>query len=295
MSKNYKSHPEVMGIIFIAPAMIYLFIVIVYPLITIIPSSFQEYVTSSRSFIFVGLKQYQRLLSDRVFWTSIKTTFIFTVIMVIQHLVLGLAVASLLNARWFSIRLRNFFRGIILLPWIFSPAASALLWGILYHPRGLLTYLTQQFLHMRIGFLSDPRWALFSVLLVNAWNYAPFCIIILLGGLQSIPDSLYEAAKVDGSNWIESFLYITLPQMKFIITTLAVIIFITTFVHFDLVWIMTGGGPLRSTYLISFYLYNKGMLTYKFGYASAVSVVMAFFISIFVVINLILYSRKGEI
>jgi multiple sugar transport system permease protein len=136
---------------------------------------------------------------------------------------------------------------------------------------------------------------MFSVLFVNAWNYYPLYMMLLLGGLQAIPQTLYEAAKVDGANRVQSFWHITLPQMNTLIMTIVIIDFITTFIHFDLVWTMTKGGPLRSTYLISFFLYEKGLLTYKFGYASALSVVIALIIFTFLFGYIALYSRKGEV
>lgn len=294
MELALKDKFDTRGIFFIAPAVIFLFLIIIYPLFTILPLSFQEYIAQSHSFVFVGLKQYQRLLSDSLFWLSIKTTLIFTIVTLMLHLIVGWALALLLNAEWPSVRMRNFFRGVLILPYIFSPPAAALLWGILYHPLGLLPYLTQQVLHTRIGFLSDPGVAMFSVLLANAWNFYPLYMILLLGGLQSIPKSIYDAAKVDGANWLQSFLHITLPQMRSLMMTIIIIDFITTFIHFDLVWIMTKGGPLRSTYLISFFLYEKGLVPFKFGYASAVSLIIALFISIFLFIYVIFYSKRWE-
>ncbi len=290
-----KGRFDFRGLLFVGPALIFLFAIIIYPLLTIFPQSFQEYSSKSRSFVFVGLTQYQRLLSDELFWFSIKTTLIFTILTVILHLVFGWAVALLLNAKWPNLRVRNFFRGMLILPWIFSAPASALLWRLLYHSQGLLVYLTQQVLHTRINFLSDPKWAMLSVLFVNAWNFYPLYMMLILGGLQAIPQSLYEAAKVDGANRVQSFWHITLPQLSSLMMTIVIIDFISTFIHFDLVWTMTKGGPLRSTYLISFFLYEKGLLTYKFGYASALSVIIAVIICTFLVGYIIVYARKGEV
>lgn len=291
----FREKFDLRGLLFVGPALLFLFASIIYPLLTIFPQSFQEYSSQSRSFVFVGLTQYQRLLTDELFWFSIKTTLFFTIVTVILHLIVGWGVALLLNARWPNFKVRNFFRGILILPWIFSAPASALLWRLLYHSQGLLVYLTQQIFHTRINFLSDPKWAIFSVLFVNAWNYYPLYMMLILGGLQAIPQSLYEATKVDGANRVQSFWHITLPQMNSLIMTIVIIDFITTFIHFDLVWTMTKGGPLRSTYLISFFLYEKGLLTYKFGYASALSVVIALIIFTFLFGYIALYSRKGEV
>jgi multiple sugar transport system permease protein len=291
----FRDKFDLKGLLFVGPALIFLFAIIIYPLLTIFPQSFQEYSSELRSFVFVGFTQYQRLLSDELFWASIKTTLIFTIITVIFHLLVGWTIALLLNAKWPNFKVRNFFRGVLILPWIFSAPASALLWRLLYHSQGLLPYLTQQVFHTRINFLSDPKWAMLSVLLVNAWNFYPLYMMLILGGLQAIPQSLYEAAKVDGANRPQSFWHITLPQMSSLMMTIIIIDFISTFIHFDLVWTMTKGGPLRSTYLISFFLYERGLLTYKFGYASAVSVIIALIICVFLVGYIIVYARKEEV
>jgi len=279
------------GFIFIGPALVFLLLIIIYPLLTIFPQSFQEF--RNQTFRFVGLVQYKRLLSDELFWLSIRLTIIFTVGTVVLHQVFGWALALLLNARWPNIQLRNVFRAALLLPWIFSAPASALLWRLLYYSRGMLSYISQQLLGFRISFLSDPNWALPAVLVVFTWNFYPLYMLLILGGLQAIPRSMYEAAKVDGANRVQSFWKITLPQMSGILMTMILIDFITTFVQFALVWVMTKGGPLRSTYLVSFYLYEKGLLTSKFGYASALSVIIALIIFVFMFINL-RYFRGGS-
>ena len=126
----FRDKFDLKGLFFVGPALIFLFAIIIYPLLTIFPQSFQEYSSELRSFVFVGLTQYQRLLTDELFWSSIKTTLIFTIITVILHLIVGWAIALLLNARWPNFRVRNFFRGILILPWIFSAPASAFLWRL---------------------------------------------------------------------------------------------------------------------------------------------------------------------
>lgn len=291
--RRYKERYDLTGLLFIGPPVVYLFLVIVYPLMTVFTTSVQEYIPLTQSFVFVGFKQFQRLFAEDFFWLSIRTTFVYAGSMVILHLLLAWALALLLNAKWWrNWRVRNGFRAGLLFPWIFSPAATALLWGILFHPRGLLSYLSQQLLHTRIGFLSDPKIALWSVLTVAAWNGYAFYMILLLGGLQSISPSLYEASEIDGAGRLRSFFHITLPLMIPLMTMLVIIDFITTFIAFDLIWIMTKGGPLRATYLVSFFLYQKGLMTSKFGYASAISVFMALFLSAFVGVYLILYLRR---
>ena len=286
---------DLRGLFFVGPALIFLFSTIIYPLLTIFPQSFQEYSSEMRSLVFVGLTQYQRLLTDKLFWFSIKTTLIFTIVTVLLHLIVGWAIALLLNAKWPDLRVRNVFRGILILPWIFSATGIRLTMASSVSFSGVARVSYAAGFSHTHQFLSDPRWAMPSVLLVNAWNFYPLYMMLLLGGLQAIPQSLNEAARVDGASRLQAFWHITLPQMSSLMMTIVIIDFIATFIHFDLVWTMTKGGPLRSTYLISFFLYEKGLLTYKFGYASALSVIIALIICTFLIGYIILYARKEEL
>jgi len=290
---EYKDRFEWRGFLFIAPAIIFLLFVVIFPLFKVFEYSFQEYAAQS-SFTFAGLKQYRRLFSDELFWTSIKNTFFFTIGTIILDLAISWGIALLLNIKWPNFKVRNFFRGALLLPFLFSAPASALLWGILYQPLGFLNYINEQVFGTTINFLGDARYALFFVLWVNVWKNFPLIMILILGGLQSIPENLYEAARIDGANRFQSFWHITLPQMRSLMMTIIVIDFATTFIHFDLVWTMTKGGPLRSTYLISFFLYQRGMQAFKFGYASAIGVITALIISVCVGAYIILYSKRME-
>lgn len=290
---RYKDRFDLRGFFYVGPAFVFLLLIVMFPLFKVFQYSFQEYF--DRSFVFTGLMNYQRLFSDELFWLSIKNTFIFTIGTIILHLVISWVIALLLNAKGPSLKVRNFFRGALLFPFLFSAPAAALLWGILYQPLGYPNYIIEQLFGTTINFLGDPRYALFSVLLVNLWTSFPLYMILILGGLQSISKSMYEAARMDGADWFQSFWHITLPQMRTLMMTIIVIDFATTFIHFDLVWTMTKGGPLRSTYLISFFLYQRGMQAFKFGYASAVGVIIALIVSACVGPLVFFYSKRWEV
>lgn len=290
---GYKDRFDFRGFFYVGPAFIFLLLIVIFPLFKVFQYSFQEYF--DRSFVFTGLMNYQRLFSDKLFWLSIKNTFIFTIGTIILHLAISWVIALLLNAQGPNPKVRNFFRGALLFPFLFSAPAAALLWGILYQPLGYLNYIIEQLFGTTINFLGDPRYALFSVLLVNLWTSFPLYMILILGGLQSISKSMYEAARMDGADWFQSFWHITLPQMRTLMMTIIVIDFATTFIHFDLVWTMTKGGPLRSTYLISFFLYQRGMQAFKFGYASAVGVIIALIVSACVGPLVFFYSKRWEV
>jgi len=295
VQKRFRNRYDVEGFVFLAPALTLLVLSIAFPLFRVIQRSFQEYSTQAGAFQYVGLKQYQRLFSDTLFWISVRNTFIFTTGSIALHLGFSYPIALLLNAEWPNIKVRNFFRGAFILPFLFSPPAAALLWGLLFRPLGPLNYALGKLSIPPIAFLGDTNWALFSVMLVNAWVYFPLYMILILGGLQSIPKILYDAARVDGANWFQRFIYVTLPQMRTLVMTVILIDFATSFIHFDLVWTMTKGGPLRSTYLISFFLYEKGLRDFRLGYGSAVGVVIALIMAICISAYVFVAIRREEV
>lgn len=292
--KKYAQEFDLKGFYFLLPAFVFLLLSIGFPLFRVFQYSFLEYSTKTHSFGFVGLKQYGRLFSDPLFWVSIKNTFIFTIGSIILHLLISYPLALLLNARWSNKKARNFFRGALIFPFLFSAPAAALLWGLLYRPLGPVNYLLERLFGISVSFLGDPTWALPSILVVNAWWSFPLYMVLILGGLQSIPKSLYDAAQVDGANWFQSFRHITLPQLRTLTMTIIIIDFATTIIHFALVWTMTRGGPLRSTYLISFFLYQKGIQDFRLGYGAAVGVVIALIAFACIAIYVALYSRGWE-
>jgi len=293
--RRFRDRYDLEGVAFLSPALLLLSLSIAFPLFRVIQRSFQEYSAQVGGFQYVGLKQYEHLFSDPLFWISVRNTFIFTLGSIALHLGFAYPIALLLNARWPNVKIRNFFRGAFILPFLFSPPAAALLWGLLYRPLGPLNYGLSKFGVEQIAFLGDSNWALFSVMLVNSWVYFPLYMILILGGLQSIPKILYDAARVDGANWFQRFIYVTLPQMRTLVMTVILIDFATSFIHFDLVWTMTKGGPLRSTYLISFFLYQKGLRDFRLGYGSAVGVVIALFMAICISAYVFIAIRREEV
>jgi len=291
VGRRFRDRYDLEGFAFLAPALVLILLSIAFPLFRVIQSSFQEYSAQAGGFQYVGLNQYQHLFSDSLFWISVHNTFIFTLGSIALHLGIAFPIALLLNTRWPNDKIRNFFRGAFILPFLFSPPAAALLWGLLFRPLGPLNYGLSRFGVEPIAFLGDPNWALFSVMFVNCWVYFPLYMILILGGLQAIPNILYDAARVDGANWF----HVTLPQMRMLVMTVILIDFATSFIHFDLVWTMTKGGPLRSTYLISFFLYEKGLRDFRVGYGSAVGVVIALIMAICISAYVFIAIRREEV
>ena len=282
------------GYFFVGPAILFLLVVSIFPLTRTLQMSLTD--VQAGQIQFVGLGHYAALLQDEWFWNSLFNVAVFTGASVILHIFIGLGLALLLNETWFNTTVRNFMRGLLILPWVFSTAASGLMWTLLYHPFGLLNYLWVGVLGQDapIEFLAKSGLAMASVVAVNTWKSYPFYMIIILGGLQGIPAELYEAAKVDGANAWKRFWHITLPQLRPILIAISTIDIITTFGHVDLIRMLTKGGPLRTTETVAYYIYKTALLDGNLGYGAAISTLMLAILAILIIAYLRLLSRGSE-
>jgi multiple sugar transport system permease protein len=285
---------ENLGYLFVAPVLIVLLVTAVYPIVRTVLMSFQD--VDEGIWRYVGLEQYARLIADQWFWNSLGTTVLFTIASTILHLAIGMFFALLLNERWFSVTLRNVMRGALILPWVFSTAAAALMWALLYHPFGLFNFLNLAVLgrSQPIEFLGTPGLALFSIIVVNTWKSYPFYMISILGGLQGIPVELYDAAKVDGATTWQRFRYVTLPQLRPVLVAVSTIDIITTLGHVDLVNMLTRGGPFRTTETVAYYIYKRALLDGLLSYGAAISVLVLLFMTVFTFFYLRIVAPQGE-
>jgi multiple sugar transport system permease protein len=279
---------------FVAPALLFLLAASIYPLFFTVQLSLID--IERGNWYFVGLQHYFALLQDRWLWNSLRIIGIFSVASMVLHLLIGMIFALLLNERWFSNTFRNIMRGILILPWVFSTAATGLMWSLLYHPFGLLNYIFTSLLNRSepIEYLGHPSLALWSIIAVTAWRWYPFYMLIILGGLQAIPTELYEAAKVDGANAWHRFRHITIPHLRPLLIAISALDIITTFSHVDLFKMLTRGGPLRTTEGTAYYIYKSALLDGNLGYGAAISTMMLVGLAIFMVIYIRLLSRGAE-
>jgi multiple sugar transport system permease protein len=271
------------GYLMIAPAIIFLLLVVVYPLFDVLRLSLFEFAgLRAQTATFVGLKNFGLLLQDRVFWISLKNTLIFVVGSVVLHALVGGLFALVLNQAWSSTWLRNVVRGLLILPWLFSLAAAGLVWALFLNPLGPLNYLlvASGLAQAPIAFLGDRDTALWALIIVNVWKAYPFYMIMILGGLQTIPPELYEASEVDGADRLQRFWNITLPLIVPVLVATTAIDLITTFGVFDLVRTLTEGGPARSTITLGYYTWLVGFRDVDFGYGAAISVSMLILMSV---------------
>ena len=260
---------------FLGPALLLLGLLMVYPLAQVIRMSFYE--INLRRETWVGLGNYAELLRAPLFWQVLWQTILFTVGSVVFHLLIGMGLALLLHAR-INVRLRNFFRGMLIIPWLFAPTVAGMIWVLMLSPFGVLNGFLTTFgildRNATINWLGSPQTSLLSVTAMNIWRAFPFFMVMLLAGLQAIPEDIYEAANIDGTTAWQRFWYITIPGLRGIILTVVLLDFIWTFRAFDPVYVMTGGGPVNSSQVLPTTIYFDAFQKLKFGYASAEAVVM---------------------
>jgi multiple sugar transport system permease protein len=257
--------------LFLAPGLILFAIFTLYAVGFSFYLSFREWNILEPAKPFVGLDNYRRLIADEKFLSSVINTLYYTVGTVPLTMLTGLLIALLLNQ---SIRGRSLFRTLYYVPVITPLVVSAIIWKWVYQgDYGLLNYylLRLGLIRESLLWLADPNLAMPSVILMSIWGGAGFHMVIYLSGLQSIPESFYDAAKVDGANGWRQFLHITLPLLAPTSFFLLITSVIGSFQVFTQIYIMTNGGPLRRTSTIGFYLYEKAFRHFDMGYATAMA------------------------
>jgi multiple sugar transport system permease protein len=261
--------------VFVGPALAILALLMLLPILRVIYNSFFDNWLPMKAPQWVGLKNYAELLTDPVFYLSVKNTIVFTATSVVFHLGAGLALAVLLNQPIHPIAL-GFFRAALILPWIFTAAVVAVNWQLLLNPLGIVNYVLKSLsvTNANIEWFGDARWAMLGLVLVNTWRGFPFVMISILAGLQGIAVELYEAARVDGATATQSFLYITLPQLKPVLLSVGLLDAIWTFQLFPLIWLTTGGGPGHATEVLATYTYKKAFESVQFSMGSTIAVVI---------------------
>lgn len=234
--------------------------------------------------VFVGLEHYMALFQDPMFYLSLRHSLMYVVGSVTLAFFLGLTAALAIN-QVASKRVRSTFTVLILLAWAVPLVVTGLIWRFMLHADyGIVNALLMEtgLISEKLGFVSDPALAFLSVVVVDAWARAPFAAILLLAGLQTIPEDLYEAARVDGANFFQKFRDITIPHLKPQAAIALVIMTMFAFRTFSIVFALTGGGPANSTRVLATYIYQTGINQGNIGYASALSVVMILMTMVFV-------------
>jgi multiple sugar transport system permease protein len=277
---------------FIAPSTLVLLALVLYPLL------FGFFISAFKTNLrtmwdFVGLKFFFQSLSNPDFLHSLGITVLFAVLVVAGNLVVGTFLAILLNG---NIRFRLLFRAILILPWLFPDVVVAIIFKWIYDPLyGLFNYFltTVGIIHQPIAWFDDPNLAFTAVVLSCIWKGYPLVMILVLAGLQSIPGERYEAASLDGAAVLQKFRYVTLPGLIPVLGVSVILDFVWWFKHFTIVWLMTAGGPVNATKVVSIDIYRVAFTNFDFGRAAAMAVIV-FLICLLVGIFYRRFSRDDQ-
>lgn len=282
----FKSRQLAIPLWLLLPALLPILVLSVLPLLQGIYLSFTDYRLGGRDINFVWFEQYRHLLSDRQFWASFRVGAIWTVSVTVGEVVLGFILAVLLNARLPG---QTIARILVLAPWAIPPVIKALIWRLMYHPdAGIVNsaLLSVGVLQQPINWLTSFTWALPAVIVVGIWASMPITTIVLLAGLQSIPDELKEAAAIDGASYWGQFRHVTIPLMMPIILSISALQFIWNFNAFGLVFVLTEGGPAGRTRLPMLFAYEEAFQFGQLAYASALGTTMVLIIGLVLVFYL---------
>ena len=268
---------NVLGFLFMLPAAVFLVCFLTYPLGLGVWLGFTD-TRIGRDGIFIGLENYQFLMDDSVFWLSVFNTVLYTFVASVLKFALGLWLAMLLNQH---LPFKSFFRAIVLLPWVVPTVLSALaFWWIYDSQFSIISWSLMQLglISGPINFLGDPINARISVIVANVWRGIPFVAISLLAGLQTIPASLQEAASLDGATSWQRFRYVTLPMLTPIIAVVMTFSVLFTFTDFQLIYVLTKGGPVNATHLMATLSFQRGIPGGQLGEGAAIAVAMVPFL-----------------
>ena len=258
--------------ILVSPVIVYLVAFSLFPLLYSLAISFFDWDQQRQAFDFIGLGNYQELLADPVFWQATGNTAILVLAGISIQIVLGTALAI-----FFDLHLRGswFVRGVLILPLLLTPIVVGLMWRAMLNPNwGLVNYALGQLGLPQPLWLADPSLALFTLVVVDSWQWTPFIMVIVFARLQVLPRDVFEAASTDGASARQTLRRITLPLLVPAIVFAGIFRAIDAFRSFDIVYGLTYGGPGRLTTTLSFYGWENGLSFDRYGYSSAISYVM---------------------
>ncbi|SHE78185.1 carbohydrate ABC transporter permease [Lactonifactor longoviformis] len=284
------------GYLFVLPAFLYMLIFVGYPIVDNIILSFQDVNMKTLTAAhkpFAGLANYIEIFQDPVFIKSLSNTLLFTVCCLLFQFLIGFALAIFFNQNF---KISKPVRGLLMMPWMIPITVTALIFKFIFGTDvGILNNILQGLgiIKENIDWLTSTNTAMFAIVCANVWIGIPFNMILISTGLTTIPQELYESASIDGAGKIQSFFKITLPLLKPTIESVLILGFIYTFKVFDLVYVMTGGGPVNSTHMLSTYSYKLSFEMFKYSKGSAVANVL-FVILLIISMFYLRMTTKGE-
>ena len=277
---NSRAH---LAYLFLAPALLLVILVTLIPVayalgLSMLKTSFLNVVG------FAGLANYAQFLGESLGRQNVRASVVWVLGSLVLSVPIGLGLAILLNR---DFPFRTVFRTILVLPWVITLVATALLWGWILNPQyGPIDFVLRQLTGTTVNFLGDPTWAMVSMIVANVWQSYPYAMILALAGLQTIPGDLLEAASIDGATTWRQFLSIKLPLLRNHLLVATILLGINYFNQVTMPLILTGGGPVNATYVMGVRVFNEAFSYYHMGFASAIAVYMLLFNLIFTLIYL---------
>ena len=277
----------------LAPALIFLALMIAFPLGKVIHDAFTHVHLINKSMTgFAGLENFKTVIEDEHFMEAVQHTILWTVFSVLGEYVVGMITAVLLNQKFKG---RAVFRTFIFIPWLVPIIVAGMTWDWILNPEfGILNYVLKNLgiIETSINFLGNSDYALATVIFVNIWRSFPYYTISFLSAMQSIPGDLSEAAAIDGAGVFRRFFSVTLPQLRSVSLVIVFIHIIWTAVNFDFIWVMTEGGPNYATETLPIMIYRYSMRTFDVGAASALSTMM---FTVMVILFIFYYRKRTQI
>ena len=285
----FKYYGKCAPYLFLLPAGLVLLVFFFIPFFQTFFLSFFDYSTSIYQPTFAGIENYVKLFQSPIFYKVLWNTFVYLFVAVPILAIFPLFIAILIHQR---IRGVTLYKILIYLPVIVSIVVAAIAFKWLYADQGILNFLVTSLGFQKIGWLTDPNWALYSVIIVTIWKGVGYYMIIYLAALMSVPKELYEACDIDGANFLTKHLTVTIPHIMPTIALVTTISAISAMKVFAEIYVMTKGGPLNSSKTIVYYIYERAFENLDLGYASAMAVVLLVIVMAFSLVNILCFEKN---
>jgi multiple sugar transport system permease protein len=269
-----------LGVLLIIPTLIVMGSMIIYPFVDAILISFTKKIAIEKDMSFVGMENYKTIFEDEEYWRSFRNGLVWTSSCIFFEISIGTGIALVLHQRFKG---RSVIRGMVLFPYLVPTVVATLVWQWMFNDvYGIVNHALFYFgiIDSPIVWLGSPLSAMISCILVTVWKFFPFVVIVVLARLQTIPQELYEAAKVDGAASWRCFWHITLPQLKSVMVIVLLLRGLWTYKNFDVIYLLTGGGPIGTTQNLPVLAYNTAIGNMDMGMAAAIAVTIFFFLAV---------------
>ena len=297
MIKFKKFCSDNIGITFVLPAFVfYTVFFVIAIMVTFYFSLFEWNGVGFHTMKFIGLGNYLEIFGDKDFWNAIKNNIIWLILSCTVPIALSLVIAIMLSSK--MVKGKTFFRTVYFIPLVLSLPAVGQIWYFVYNPtRGLIVNIIRSLGSSDAVFtwMGDPNLVLIAVFIASSWASFGFYLVIFVAALQGVDPAYYEYALIEGANWFQRTIYITIPMISAVFSMAVLNAAINSFKVFDIIWVMTGGGPYRSSEVAAVYMYNQTFRHLRTGYGSTIGIMYTIIIGIFVIIYLRLTRKEDSL